>query len=948
MCLKILKISRLKFKISLLFLGFLFCVKSYSGRLPSPDEPYFKKSFHNQLELIYGESFKQSFPSLSHYSFFMYEKYKTLFSVDPLKKNSLVLVSPRRQISNGLVQIYPLPSIYIYPSPSHLLNKAAINHWFIDALSHEMSHLFQVNAQTKFSHFLSYFTPPYSWFVYPNIYLSDIVLEGNAVLHESIYGTGGRLFSGWARALVFSQLKHGLTLKRILNLYNDPFSSTEKYLHGGYFYAYLHKDYSLLELNQMFNKHSKHIVLPIGIYNLNRLFEKTFKKDFHTLFREYKNFYMPKALKHKTSSSPTLFESHLEFGINSNATDIFLLTSDARSPPQLVVMNKKTRKLKFKKVDMPMGKIFKIKKDYYSSGNGQTDTINHEFALFRDGYIPLEKSRSRQVLDIAKNKTISFDTRQMLDEFRLYENDRFYDAIHSTAILDSEGSIYYFKQNGDTRTLYRNKKALFHFKGYYGFPIEADKSGVYFIASTAYGSSLFSYENGQVFRLSPSDAIVAARKIHRTEFLVSEASPSSYKYKTISTQKTKESPYLYQYSFKKKNMFQDREFLKKLKNNPEKPYSYLPIENLRFKEMISVVSSKALPELNAKILPELYNSLELLSIINFTDPLQKNTISLSGLMSKTKRNAAIAYSSTVHRLSWGFLYKYENGALSLGKDRKIISNLQNLKTEALNELLASLFKKVDQIIYKENKFQLNLYYPLIQRERWKITLLSKGTVGFKQFNQRENWNSYFHNKSYFTFLFNKRYPYAFSSHRKTEFNLFYETLYIKRESKPHVATGVDFTIEQEIGEGLFFSSKGQWTHDLQLQNSTQIFQEQKKATPFNFHSFFLEQQVKDLKRIDFYLKKELNQSLYFIESPLSLRRWAPLIGVSFVDLEKASAPDTSSYIVHSFLGAEFDIALNYKAPVLFGVSGGLVWKWEEQFKKTKPRLHGGFYLKTQF
>ena len=891
-------------------------------------------------ELIYGKSFEQGLSSLSHYSLFMYEKYKTLFSAHPYKKNSLILVSPRKQLSNGLVQIYPLPSIYIYPSPAHLLNKTAVNHWLIDALSHEMSHLFQVNAQTKLSSFFSYFTPPYSWFVYPNIYLSDFVLEGNAVLHESIYGTGGRLFSGWARALVFSQLKHGLTLKRVLNLHNDPFSFTEKYLHGGYFYAYLNRDYSLLELNQMFNKHSEHIVFPIGMYNLNRVFKKTFKKDFYTLFKEYKNFYMPKAVNHKTSPSPTLFKSYLEFGMNSNAKNIFLLTSNAKSPPQLVVMNKKTKKLTFKKVNMPMGKVFKIKKDYYSSGNGRTDTINHEFALFKDGYIPLEKSRSRQTLDISKNKIISLNTRQMLDEFQLYENDRFYDAVHSTAILDSQGSIYYFKQNRDTRTFYKNKKALFNFKGYYGFPVEVDKTGIYFIASTAYGSSLFSYEDGEVFRLSSSDAIIAARKINQKEFLVSEVSPSSYNYKIISSQKRKERPYLYRYSFRKKNAFQDREFFKKIKSNLKKPYPYSPVKNLRFKEMLS--------NLSLKTIPDSYNDLEFFSVLNFTDPLQRNTISFSGLWSKNKKNASVAYKNIVHRLNWGFLYKYEKGTLSLNKDKKIISNLQNLETQALNELLTSLFDKTNQILYSENKFQLNLLYPLIRREHWKITLLSKGTAGFKRFNEREDWNPYFYNKSYLTFLFNRQYSYALSSYRRMEFNLFYETLYLAEENTPHVATGMDFSAQQEIGKGLFLSSKGQWTHDLQIQNSTQIFQAKKKETPFSFHSFFLEQQVKDLKRIDFYLKKELNHSLYFVEFPFSLRRWAPLLGVSFVDLEKISTPDTSSYIVHSFLGGEFDVALNYKAPVLFGVSGGLVWKWEEHFNKTKPRLHGGFYLKTQF
>ena len=125
---------------------------------------------------------------------------------------------------------------------------------------------------------------------------------------------------------------------------------------------------------------------------------------------------------------------------------------------------------------MPVGKAFFIDGDFYSAGTGQTESLKREIALFKDGFRSLQKSRSRYVMDIRGGKTAAFDTGQGPFGFPLLINDAFYDHIHSTAVLDESGRVYYFKQKGSERVLFANKNPLWSFKGFYGFPIEAGQA----------------------------------------------------------------------------------------------------------------------------------------------------------------------------------------------------------------------------------------------------------------------------------------------------------------------------------------------------------------------------------------------------------------------------------------------------------------------------------------
>ena len=201
---------------------------------------------------------------------------------------------------------------------------------------------------------------------------------------------------------------------------------------------------------------------------------------------------------------------------------------------------------------MAIGKIFKIKERYYVSANGYISPVERVYGLFSEGMY-LKDFKSQKVFDIRKGHVLSMSSTNNMRDFRLLLNEKFYDQVHSPALLGPDGGVYYFKQRGYYRVMYRNKAPLFQFFGFYGQPVEISSDGViYFIASSLYGSSLFGWtpEEG-IYRVSPSDTILSAIKAGGNQFLVCEIGSDFYSYKIISAKKIPEKPIFYKYPFRK-------------------------------------------------------------------------------------------------------------------------------------------------------------------------------------------------------------------------------------------------------------------------------------------------------------------------------------------------------------------------------------------------------------
>ncbi len=527
------------------------------------DTFYYNTPVFKNLSLIYSEDFKEFAPFLSDYIKQIDIRFSKVFQNRPyFKQRSIVFLSSQTQTPMAYTTMFPSLgirpfNIVMHPSfGAYFMDQWSVFHWSQDSLIHEMTHLYQFSQNSTWDRGL-WWAMLFDIFSHRNIMLSRFVLEGSAILNESIYGSGGRLFSGWVRAFVLSQLKQGFSLKRLLRPYNDSYSIIEKYLHGGYFFAYLHSKYKEKKSNHFFSK-SGHS-FPWDFYGLDLSSKKAFGKGIESLFEDYKQHYAPLAEKQISSSEKTLLKSKVYAPINSNKDKIYFLTYDEKSPPYLILFDKETKNIQKRKKKFPHGKVFYRKGEYYSSGYGKTGSFSTEYSLFKTGFKPVKKYNSQHIMDFYGNKYISLDTRQSHSQNSLLVNGAFYDTTASSAIMDHLGRVYYFKQNKGIRTLYRDKVPLFSFKSYFSYPVEADEEGLYFIGATEYGSSLFIYEEDfGVSRLSESDTISYARKIKNNEFMVSEIGPTHHEYKIIQTQKTPEQPFLYTYSFEKDNLFEEK------------------------------------------------------------------------------------------------------------------------------------------------------------------------------------------------------------------------------------------------------------------------------------------------------------------------------------------------------------------------------------------------------
>ena len=571
------------------------------------DREYYTQPVFKNLNLIYSEGLK---PYLKEFQQNIKRIDRELAKDHPIqpyfKPNYIVFFSSLKQKSNAYAGVYPFSFIGIHPSGSiYFIDRWAMLNWSHDALIHEMSHIYQLSHSSTLDRLLNLWI---GFFSYRNNLLSTFAIEGHAVLSESMYGSGGRLFSGWVRAFVFSQLKQGdFKMSYLFKQRYPPFSGIDKYLHGGYFFAYLHHQYGVEKIHHLFAESRKYI--PFGFYGLNSSMKRTFGKDFKSLFEEYRAYYAPLAEKQKSSKQRPVAFSHVFLPMNSNEQEIYFLTTTLKSPPELIRYIKKTGKVIRKRVQMPLGKLFYRKGEYYSSSIGRTSTVSTEFSLFKEGHWPIKKYNSRQVMDFHGTQDISIDTRGSYLQNSLLLNGEFYDSTHSSAVSDPEGHIYYFKQEGDRRVLYKNKQALVSYQSYYGYPVEADSSGVYFIGATLYGSSLFVYKKGKgVFRVLESDTVSYGRKIDSEHFLVSEIGPDRHEYKVEPIKEIRESPKLYSYSFKKKSIFEiplKTSFLKGSDKEEDRLEELAqPSFNEDEWEEIEEVSKKALEKTNRKIAKE--------------------------------------------------------------------------------------------------------------------------------------------------------------------------------------------------------------------------------------------------------------------------------------------------------------------------------------------------------
>ena len=915
------------------------------------DSPYYISPLNSRISLITSKEFTVFLKEWSNYRKIIDQQLLRIFEINPyFKKSYLFFSSPRRQTSNALAAVLPFPFVRIYPSGSPATSDLlSLFSWTQDTLLHEMTHIYQLSQNSKWDRILR---PILGLFSHRNALLPSWILEGDAVFTESLYGSGGRLYSGFVRAFVFSQFKEDFPLQRLLKSYNESFSGSEKYLHGAYFFSYLHSQYGLKRIKRFFHETSRFI--PLDYYGLNQALKRTFEKDLLSLFKAYKAYYRGLAQHQKTSSAPVLAKSQAYVPLNSDKKSIYFLISDSKSPSELIVFDKKTAVVKRTKKNLPLGKVFYKQGEYLSSANITTSSTSYEYSLVKEDFKPISKYNSQIVMDFYKGKAISIDARQAHIGNSLIIDRAFYGTVDSSVLADSKGGLYYFKQEGEYRTLYKNKQALYRFKSYFSYPVEVKEDEVYFIGAVKYGSSLFVYKKGLgVYRLSESDAVVSARQIQGNRFLISEIRPSHYEYKIIEAKKRAEEPVLYQYSFQKENIFLKSE---KQKNQDQKEESLVgdSLKNHNFLDPnrieknfkpYSPFSRLSLDQFFFFYTPEIEEiPQDFFAYFQFLDPLQYNSLLINNSLSEKNKAISLSYSYQKYRPSLELSFLYEESSLDLKKDKyqiKTWNEIDFLDKKEIFYPVGKFLRKRSTLFQRTRELSFILSYPISIGSESELKLRSQWGLGEMEFNKNRTWKNYIVHSGQLSYQFKRRYPLAYSYHKKRQLSFLYKAFHFKGETQIQRsllegAVYADFV--EELSQEYFLSLNGKLLLNLW---DRKPYQFKNFAGSVTYPEF--KQAVQNLYQGNLKLLKALNYSYYPLKWPFSLRRTAPLIGLSVLTAQDFSSAYRSFIVPFAGLEGELNI-LHEKWIVKLGLSVENRIELFKPYKKSK--LQFSFWMKS--
>lgn len=515
-------------------------------------------------DFIFPKEYEENAFTVMDYLDAIFKEYEGSFNHKLTTKPSVILASKNNQIANATATVIPNTIMTWYGGGGSQVDYFNSPSWPATLALHETSHVYQLDAKNKVGEAVSdvlgtnilpfyYVGLPILFFTVPNVTLPDFLLEGDAVFNESRFGIGGRLFGGRHRALFLSLLRgKKLTYKRLLNNHDDFPYMEEKYIVGGYFFAYLNEIYGTKKVNGFFKAHSGHIFNPLRI---NSTFKKHFGKTYRRLIYDFLQHYMPMANKFSKTSGETVAKSKVYQPMGETNNGFLVFHSDYKSAPNITLFSKEGRRVKNVSGDFLYGKPFFVDNKLYTASSSIVDNKKIAYSLYDTNRDENEKYRNKIVMDIKGKQTLYFNG-ELFGSTLLFDNEKQIRKIHSSAMFDEEWNIYYFIQKKDYRILYRNNTPLVRLKGYDSKVVDISKQRVYFTAPTQYGNGLYSFKEGEsIKRHGNSDDILDAKKLDDNTFLINTVTANGYRYKKARLQEYEAEPVFWSYRFEKNKNF---------------------------------------------------------------------------------------------------------------------------------------------------------------------------------------------------------------------------------------------------------------------------------------------------------------------------------------------------------------------------------------------------------
>ncbi|QSZ41654.1 hypothetical protein GJV85_05885 [Sulfurimonas aquatica] len=534
-----------------------------TGTAVVPNDKDYYTDTTNNVEIIYT---KDNIPFAKHTSSVetpLNESYKKFFNWELDETLYVGLISDYNQIANGFSTQWPNNRQINYVGGSQMVDYFTTTSWLDTLLYHETAHNYQLNIKgsvvSRVMHSIfgngTVFIPfPFG---VPNVLENSFMLEGNAVLNESWHGNGGRLYSGRFKAQTLLQAKAGKIKPEYVYNSKLEFPYGERaYIQGGFFNLYLAQKYGIERVNSYFKFHSEDWWFPAWT---DASMRDAIGVSFTQALSDFESAYASAADYMQLANGKKIASSQFFSSLGNDSEEIFFITNESGyRAPELVVVDKKEQSVKKRRDSWMNGKVVKQNGEYFTQGSRNTSPTRIYQGLFNSNAFIKEGSESKMVQGyLSDGREVYFDVPTSYSEPQLYVGAEFYAKVNSSVIIDKYDNLYYFKQNGKKRTLYKNKKALYTYEGFYGMVSDVDSRGIiYFVANSRFGSSLFTYYKGMIRRATEADNVVEARLINDNEVLIAAMSDKDYYYVINDINRIKETPYETKLFFEEKEYYE--------------------------------------------------------------------------------------------------------------------------------------------------------------------------------------------------------------------------------------------------------------------------------------------------------------------------------------------------------------------------------------------------------
>jgi len=645
-----------------------------------------------------------------------------------------------------------------------------------------------------------------------------------------------------------------------------PYGS-QFYLVGGLFQAYLARQYGLKKVNGFFKEYSKQY-LP---FFLNKTFKNYYGQDFEVLLEAFKNDLLKSHQSFMKTHTKVLAHSQYYQPLRRIKDEIVTLISDAKSAPKILTISKDGTRTEKKKTSLSLGEVFAYKGRYYTQSTKYTSPLRITQGLYdKDGYL-LEHTGSKVIQGFMPDgKMVYMDINRSLEYPHIYIDGRFYDTAHSRVFVDAQGNLYYFKQNKDHRVLYKNKKKIFSFQGYYGVVVDVDETdGVYFIAASEDGTTVYKIKNHKLTRMLKSDDIVDMKRLDDQRMYVVTMSDDGFNYGIVNKEEQKATIPTFCYAFeneKDKHLFDNGDF--HTIGTTDKQKEYHPFTALKYSSLEQIMG---------------YDSTGFIGnfAFKFTDPLMQNSVNLIASTQSSYSLLGMTYDNNAYQLHFGL------SAFAIFNQEEV--------TDADNHL-------IDE--YRDYGYEFYLKYPFLHSGYWTGDIRVSYIQPFDNILQKP-----FSARLHFT----RKEQYGLSKYA----NSLYDLSLFGSTDRGNATYGAKATFMHDLAYQSYVSLSATY---MKSRESNTVLEKGISLTDnrstYSFSPNSIEVKglgkeyfAKELKMAEVGLYKVFDASAYFFSFPLSLQRESFYAKERLYDIETQK----ESFTYHeSVLGLELDLLVYHE------------------------------------